>query len=112
LKTISVTFHEREAPVKIFIPIAFIVTSTLLAACSGSGAIQKRVLLSQMKDLEIERTLLSKNIAGRKSKVASLEQRLYEQRSSLNEYEGKVKAYIMNHKMAVAAIAAGLGQEP
>jgi hypothetical protein len=30
-----------EAPVKIFIPISFIVTSTLLAACSGSGAIQK-----------------------------------------------------------------------
>lgn len=85
------------------IPLSLVL---LLGACEDP---RKQALRSQMNDLEIERTLLSADITGMKSKTALLEGRLYEQQSDLKDYEGKVEAYILNHKMAVAAILAGVG---
>lgn len=91
---------------KTLMPIVLFMLTSLIVACEDS---QKQVLRSQMNDLETERRLLSEDIAGRRSKTASYEQRLYEQQSNLKEYEVKVEAYMMNHKLAVAAILAGFG---
>ena len=91
---------------KTLMQIVLFMLTVLMGACEDS---QKQILRSQMNDLDIQRKPLSEEIAGRKSKIASLEQRLYEQQANLKGYEGKVEAYMMNHKMAVAAILAGVG---
>jgi hypothetical protein len=122
---------------KLLIPVALILLSSLNVACTDAEAqkenknvkenklvdqktaaireeerrkeAERQALLSQISDVEIERRLLSENVAGRKSKILSAEQRLESLRSELTSYEGKVEAYMMDHKLAVAAIAAGLG---
>lgn len=81
----------------------------ILSACSDSNAVQRELLLSELREAETNRTMLSEAVRGRRLALASLEQRLSEQQSGLQAYRDKVEAYMMNHKMAVAAIASAAG---
>jgi septal ring factor EnvC (AmiA/AmiB activator) len=79
-----------------------------LTACDRHAE-ERQILTSQLQESDSNRTMLTQTIAGRRSTVAYLEQQLSRQRSDLAQFEGQVKAFVMDHKMAVAAIAAGVG---
>src|SRR5690606_13691547 len=80
-----------------------------VSACGDPDAARRQILMSQLQENDEFRSVLTQTIAGRRSKVAYLEQRLSQQRSALENFRGRVKAYMMDHKLAIAAIAAGLG---
>lgn len=81
----------------------------LLASCADPNAAKKQMLLSEIQQIQSNYSLLSQNVLARQQKIAFLSQKLTEQRTELAEYESRVKAYLLNHKMAVAALALGLG---
>ncbi len=125
--------EKMRLPKRVLLPSLLLFVSSVLAGCQNSPStsyqepsiqssrisqpvttpdpneIRKRIVLSQMQDLEIERNTLSETVNGRRSKVATLEEKLYKLRASLEEYKGEIKAYMMNHMLAIASIAAGLG---
>lgn len=68
----------------------------ILSACSESNAVQRELLLSELREAETNRTMLSEAVRGRRLVLASLEQRLSEQQSGLQAYRDKVESYMMN----------------
>jgi septal ring factor EnvC (AmiA/AmiB activator) len=85
------------------------VTLLFLAACGDGNAAKRQILMSQLQQSDGTLSMLTQTIAGRRSNVAQLEQRLSGQRSELAQFRGRVKAFMLNHKMAIAAITAGVG---
>jgi hypothetical protein len=92
------------------VPIFLVlVASVFFVSCADPNSAQRQLLISELKEVDSNRALLSQAVSSRKSRVASLDQRLIKQRSNLIDYQERVKAYMMNHKMAIAAIGAGAG---
>lgn len=65
--------------------------------------------MSELREVENDQTILTEALAGRRSLISQIEERLQKQKSELNIYENSVEAYMMNHKMAVAALASAAG---
>ncbi len=86
-----------------------VVIALFLASCSDPNAARKQVLGSELKEADSQYALLSQTVSSRRSDLVKLEQGLSEQRAKLGEYKGRVLAYMMDHKMATAAIVAGVG---
>ena len=78
-------------------------------SCSDPNAARKQFLITEMQQLENNRSLVSQELSAKQQRVNYLQQKLQEQRSELADYNRRVEAYILNHKMAVAALAVGLG---
>ena len=77
-----------------------------LAGCKPDERQQTR---DQLRALDDQSGRMRQVIANQESDLQSMIQRLAVQRSQLEEYDASVSAYMLNHKMATAAIAAGVG---
>lgn len=77
--------------------------------CTDPNATERRLLLSELQEAESRYALASQQILERRSAVQQSEARLKGLRAELIDYEGNVQAFMMNNKMAVAALAAGTG---
>jgi len=79
-----------------------------LASCSDPNAARRQLLLSDLRRIDNDYALLSQTISNRKNKSAYLEQWLLARESELSDYKRRVTAYMMDHKMAIAALALGV----
>lgn len=79
-----------------------------VTACSDPNVERKQLLRSDLQQVDNDYTGLSQAVSNRKNTVGYLEQQLLTHRSELSDYKGRVEAYMMNHKMALAAISAGI----
>jgi hypothetical protein len=82
---------------------------TAALARQNAVALRQRALRSQMDELELDRGQLVARISGRQQKIFSLEARLGAQQEAIRGFQTRVEAYMMNHKMAIACVALGLG---
>jgi septal ring factor EnvC (AmiA/AmiB activator) len=93
-----------------FVGIAF-VAMVIVGACSDgrtdAQATQRQVLASRLQENDGSRNLLVRTIEGRRSQVAYLEGQVARQRNEMTHYRGQVEAYMMDHKMAIAALVVG-----
>lgn len=85
------------------------ITTLTLAACSDPNAERKQALTAELQQVGQEYTVLSQAVAGRKTTVTTIERQLMNLESERSDYKRTVTAYMMNHKLAVAALALGLG---
>ncbi|MDH4186538.1 MAG: hypothetical protein OEV08_06050 [Nitrospira sp.] len=79
-----------------------------MASCSDPNAARRQLLLSDLRRIDNDYALLSQTISNRKNKSAYLEQWLLARESELSDYKRRVTAYMMDHKMAIAALALGV----
>jgi predicted nucleic acid-binding Zn-ribbon protein len=90
--------------------LTLVVLAALAVACGPSPEdIRRQRVLSEMKDIDVERDPLVRAVAERQARITSLETELQKRELALQQFRSQVEAYMMNHKMAVAAIAAGVG---
>ena len=66
-------------------------------------------LKSDLADYQPRLNLLKNSLTNEESKLVDFSRRKFQLESELTDYERKVEAYLMNHKMAVASIVAGFG---
>jgi hypothetical protein len=71
-------------------------------------AAERAALSSQLQEADSARALASQDVAGRTSRVQALESEIGTLRAQAAEHKRNVQAFMTNHKMAVAAIAAGV----
>lgn len=76
---------------------------------SGASFGRKQILTSQLQEADHYATQLNQRVLHHQSTVSSLQQRLTQQQAQLDDYRDQVERYMMNHKMALAAIAGGAG---
>jgi len=81
----------------------------VLAGCQDPNAVERQLLISELQEVERRHALASQQISERRSATHRSETRLKALRSELADYEGRVQAFMMNHKMAIAALTAGTG---
>ena len=74
------------------------------AACSDDAVSHNR---DALRKLESQGQVITANIQGRELNITSLNNQLSMQHAKLNEFQAKVYEFMMNHKMAVTAIAVG-----
>lgn len=90
--------------------LTLVVLAAISVACGPSlEDIRRQKVLSEMKDIDAERDPLVRAVAERQARITSLETELQKQQLALQQFRNRVQAYLMDHKMAVAAIAAGVG---
>jgi peptidoglycan hydrolase CwlO-like protein len=77
----------------------------LLAGCESAEKTQAR---SQLSDLNGQRQSLQQTIVSEQSEVRDLQQQLKDQDAQLAEYQTQVEGYMLDHKMALTAIVAGV----
>jgi len=87
----------------------FFLVVAAIAACSDPNAEKRQYLLTEMQQLENRYSLVSQELTNKQQRINFLQQKLQEQRAELADYNRRVEAYIMDHKMAVAALAVGIG---
>jgi peptidoglycan hydrolase CwlO-like protein len=78
-----------------------------LGACTDPEAIRKQKVLSEINAVESERDPVAKIVTARTARIGELQNHAQRLQGELESYEGRVRAYLMDHKMAVAAIAVG-----
>ena len=107
---LSEAVAAKSLPVARCIKMVILVLFCLLTttACSDPNAARKQVLSSDLHQVDNDSSRLSQAVSNRKNKVGYVEQQLLTHRSNLTDYKGRVDAYMMNHKMAIAAISAGI----
>lgn len=84
-------------------------SSVLLSSCTDPKEARRQFLLTEMRQLEHNYALVAQDMASKQQHVGFLQNKLQQQRSELSDYRRQVEAYISNHKLAVAALAAGAG---
>jgi uncharacterized protein YlxW (UPF0749 family) len=67
------------------------------------------LLYFELENLGSDRSIMIGELNTINTKIANFEQQLFSVQSELDDYNIRVKAYLMNHKMAVSAIAVGAG---
>ena len=82
--------------------LPLLVLGALVTGCVGPRA-------SQLNDLESERSVATARVAALETTVAAWEARLEDYRDRIRRHESATMAYMLNHKLAVAAIVAGVG---
>lgn len=81
----------------------------ILAACSDPNAARKQALLSDMQQINNEYKLLEQALTVKQQKIDFLDLQLTKHNAELSDYKRKFNAYMLDHKMAFIALAAGLG---
>lgn len=69
---------------------------------------EKTRLQSQIDDLVGQKQSLAQTAVQQQAGVEALNQRLNVEAAELSEYKSKIQGYMMDHKMAVVALAAGV----
>jgi len=75
---------------------------------SGCNVTEKMQLQSRIDDLAGQRQFLAQTVVQQQAGVEALNQRLNVQAAELSEYKSKIQGYMMDHKMVVVALAAGV----
>lgn len=81
----------------------------LQSGCTDPNAVERRLLLSELQEAETRYASANQQVLELRSSSHQSETRLKSLRSELADYEGRVQAFMMNHKMATAALMAGTG---
>lgn len=81
----------------------------LLSSGSGCNANPRTEVQAQIADLDNQRETVRQALSNQQSTFEAMNQRLRSQNAELDEYNARIQGYILDHKMAVAAIAAGVG---
>lgn len=89
--------------------VLLVVAAISLQACADPNAAKKRALAADIERLGNDYSLLSQSVSAKALSVADVERRLASQQSELSDYKRQVSAFMMDHKMAVAALAVGAG---
>jgi hypothetical protein len=82
------------------------VAGLLFSGCDSSA---RRQAQARMDALNAQSDRIQQTLSDQQSELAGMMQRLTAQRGQLDSYNAEVQGYILDHKMAVAAIAAGVG---
>jgi len=77
-------------------------------AIAGCNVTEKMHLQSQINDLAGQKQSLARTAVQQQAGVEALNQRLNVQAAELSEYRSKIVGYMMDHKMVVIALAAGV----
>ncbi len=88
----------------------FIVILLLIStSCEDKIKIERTLLISELSDLEQQKSLLVAQINSLSKKYTLAQQESYTLKNDIARYQREVNAYLMNHKMATAAIVGGMG---
>jgi septal ring factor EnvC (AmiA/AmiB activator) len=99
-------------------PLALLLVFTILfVSCDNKKqkelARQKNyeigILQSKLMDYQSYRNLLDSELINQQAKLTDHSRSKFQLESKLADYENRVMAYLMDHKMAVACIVGGLG---
>ena len=99
-------------------PLAFLLVFTILfVSCDNKKqqelARQKNyeigILQSKLMDYQSYRNSLDSELINQQAKLTDYSRSKFQLESKLADYENRVMAYLMDHKMAVACIVGGLG---
>ncbi|WP_221030501.1 hypothetical protein [Actomonas aquatica] len=74
---------------------------------ADQAAVRRQLALSQLTELDGQRYQLVSRLNQQRNNVTELEQAITRQTRALRNYEVQVNSYLLDHKMAVACIAAG-----
>lgn len=94
---------------RLVLPILLMLAVISLQACADPNAAKRRALTADIERLGTDYSRLSQSVAAKAASVADVERRLAAQQSELSDYKRQVSAFMMDHKMAVAALAVGAG---
>ena len=83
--------------------------SLCLTACSDPNAARREQLSSEIASIQGQISLANQEVVQERQKLAFLENRLLTKKAELSDFQQRAEAYFMNHKMALAAIALGIG---
>jgi outer membrane murein-binding lipoprotein Lpp len=86
--------------------IALLLAFLFLTACDSQKKMQLR---AQLTTLQVEVDSLRQAASDQESALAAAGQRLTQQNTDLNNFNTTVVSYMLDHKLAVAALVAGLG---
>jgi hypothetical protein len=84
----------------------------LVASClfsTGCESAAKKQMRVDLRDKQAQKQIAMQTIADETQELDRLKEELNKQNDDLKEYDAQVDAYMLDHKMAVAAIVAGLG---
>lgn len=86
---------------------ALLVTPSILltAGCDH----RRDDIQAAMSTLNGQKEIVRQTLSNQQSSLEAMNQRLLVEQAQLREYNAGVQGYILDHKMAVAAIAAGIG---
>lgn len=83
----------------------------LVNACTDGSdskvSAQQRILESRLVETDGNRSALNRTVEGRRGQVAELEHLAYRQQQEITQFRGAVEAYMLDHKMAIAALVVG-----
>ena len=87
--------------------VALLVTSSMLltAGCDH----RRDDLQAEIATVNGQREIARQTLSNQQSELEAMNQRLLVQEAQLREYNASVQGYMLDHKMAIAAIAAGIG---
>ena len=103
---ISFIASAKRRSVVSSVPVAAL---CMLLLCTPLTGCEKIQLQSQIDDLNGQKQKLLETIRDQRAAVEALKERESIQEAELNEYQARVEGYMLDHKMAVAALVAGVG---
>ena len=83
--------------------------SLAISGCSDPNAERRQQLTMRMNSLQSKMELATQALVQERNRLAYFEREVLTKRGNLNTYKDKVRAYLLNHKMATAAIVLGVG---
>ncbi len=99
----------REVRLQRAAALALLLLSVAVLVITGCDNPRKAQIKQQLSELATECDRARQSVSDHESALETMRQRLTERRSQLTEYNASVQAYMLDHKMAVAALAAGVG---
>lgn len=99
----------KTLAVRLLTPLLVAALLAPAAGCTDPNAARRQALTSQLQQADSSFALANQAVAERQRKLALLDQQVMQTRAEITDYRAKVEAYMGNHKLAIAAIAAGFG---
>ncbi len=99
----------RQKGLRSAITLASLLLSGTALTITGCQNPRKAEIRLQLSDLESKCDSARQSLSNQESGLEALQQRLADRRTQLNEYNASVQGYMLDHKMAVAALAVGVG---
>lgn len=92
---------------------AVIVVLAIVGACTdgsdSASSARRTALVSMLQENDGSRSALTRTVEGRRSQVSYLDQLATRQSHELAQFRVRVEAFMMDHKMAIAALVIGGG---
>ena len=86
--------------------LTLLLALSTLAACDNPKRLR---LVAELNDLQSQADRLRQVTSDEQSALAAMNQRLVQQKADLANFTAGVRNYMLEHKLAVAALVAGLG---